>query len=250
MLKNDLNVIIMAGGLGKRMESTIPKVLHVILDKPMIVHVIEESIKLNPDKIIIVVGKYKDIIDKTIRDYIDLDNLPILFVNQPEALGTGHAIQCCMNELNKILTKTTLILSGDVPLLKYETMYELIQNTNKVKIMTTELENSSGYGRIIESNYEFLKIKEEKDCLPEEKLIKKINCGIYSFNTEILCKYLPYLNNNNSQNEYYLTDIIEIIKMNEKIKVDMFNIPNNKHHEIMGINTKEQLLELEKFMKN
>jgi hypothetical protein len=129
-------------------------------------------------------------------------------------------------------------------------MYELIQNTNKVKIMTTELENSSGYGRIIELHSEFLKIKEEKDCLPEEKLIKKINCGIYSFNTEILCKYLPYLNNNNSQNEYYLTDIIEIIKMNEKIKVDMFNIPNNKHHEIMGINTKEQLLELEKFMKN
>lgn len=250
MEKNDLNVIIMAGGLGKRMESTIPKVLHNILNKPMIVHVIEESIKLNPNKIIIVVGKYRAIIDKTIRDYIDLDNLPISFVNQPEALGTGHAIQCCLNELKTDLCQRTLILSGDVPLLKFETMYELIQNTNKVKIMTTELENSTGYGRIIESNSEFLKIKEEKDCLPEEKLIKKINCGIYSFNTEILCKYLPYLNNNNSQNEYYLTDIIEIIKTNENIKVDMFNIPKNKHHEIMGINTKEQLLELEKFMKN
>ena len=250
MEKNDLNVIIMAGGLGKRMESTIPKVLHVILDKPMIVHVIEESIKLNPNKIIIVVGKYKDIIDKTIREYIDLDNLPISFVNQPEALGTGHAIQCCLNELKTDFNQRTLILSGDVPLLKFETMYELIQNTNKVKIMTTELENSTGYGRIIELQSEFSKIKEEKDCLPEEKLIKKINCGIYSFNTEILCKYLPYLNNNNSQNEYYLTDIIEIIKTNERIKVDMFNIPKDKHHEIMGINTKEQLLNLEKFMKN
>jgi bifunctional UDP-N-acetylglucosamine pyrophosphorylase/glucosamine-1-phosphate N-acetyltransferase len=205
---------------------------------------------LNPNKIIIVVGKYRAIIDKTIREYIDLNNLPILFVDQPEALGTGHAIQCCINELKTNLNEKTLILSGDVPLLKFDTMYELIQNTNKVKIMTTELEDSTGYGRIIELESEFVKIKEEKDCLPEEKLIKKINCGIYSFNTEILCKYLPYLNNNNSQKEYYLTDIIEIIKNNEKIKVDMFNIPKNKHHEIMGINTKEQLLELEKIMKN
>jgi len=248
MLKNELNVIIMAGGLGKRMESNLPKVLHKILNKPMIVHVIEESFKLNPKKIIIVVGKYRDIIDKTISEYIDLDSFPVVFVNQHEALGTGHAIKCCIDELKNDLNKTTLILSGDVPLLKYETMFDLIKNTNKVKLMTTEFDNPTGYGRIVEHNSEFLKITEEKDCILEEKLIKKINCGIYSFDTNILIKYLPYLNNNNSQKEYYLTDIIEIIKKYENVKIDMLNISKDKHHEIMGINTKEQLIELEKLI--
>lgn len=249
MVKN-LNVIIMAGGLGKRMESDIPKVLHKILNKPMIVHVIEESIKLNPKKILIVVGKYKNIIEQTIKDYLDINAFPIIFVFQKEALGTGHAIQCCTEELQKESAQTALILSGDVPFLKYTTMTEIIKNTNKVKIATTELENATGYGRIIEINSLFEKIVEEKDCSEEQKLIKKINCGIYAFDTQILCKYLPYLSNNNSQKEYYLTDIIEIIKLNEHVSVDLYNIPKHRHYEIIGINTKEQLLELEKLIHN
>ena len=247
-MKSNLSIIIMAGGLGKRMNSSLPKILHKILNKPMIVHVIEQSMKLLPRQIIIVVGKYKDIIEKTLKEYLDIDNLPIKFINQPEALGTGHAIKCCINELNKSNTQITLILSGDVPLLKSETMINIIENINKVKIMTAEFENSTGYGRIIELNSKFVKIIEEKDCSQEQKQIKKINCGIYAFNTDILCKYLPYLSNNNSQKEYYLTDIIEIIKINENIEVDTFNITKDKNHEITGINTIDQLLELEKLM--
>jgi len=247
-MNDKLNVVIMAGGLGKRMNSDLPKVLHKVLNKPMIVRVIEESIMLNPLKIIIVVGKYRDIIETTINEYVDTDKTQLVFVDQPDAQGTGHAIQCCAEELNKDNCLTTLILSGDVPLLKSETMVKMLENINKVKIMTAEFDNSSGYGRIAELDAKFVKIVEEKDCSIDEKQIKKINCGIYAFDTETLCKYLPYLSNNNAQKEYYLTDIIEIIKTRETIDIDMFNIRKDKHHEIMGINTSDQLLELEKLM--
>jgi UDP-N-acetylglucosamine diphosphorylase/glucosamine-1-phosphate N-acetyltransferase len=242
-MNENLNVVIMAGGLGKRMESDIPKVLHKILNKPLIVHVIEESVKLMPKKIIIVVGKYRDIIKKTIDEY--LPNIQVIYVYQPEALGTGNAIQCCIEELQSDPSDLTLILSGDVPFLKYETMVDIIKDTNKVKIAATELADPTGYGRIILHNSQFEKIVEEKDCSTEQKQIKLINCGIYSFNTEVLCKHLPSLSNDNAQKEYYLTDIIEIIKINEDINVQLCNIEKEKHYQIMGINTKQQLLELE-----
>ena len=244
-MNHKLNVVIMAGGLGKRMNSAVPKVLHKILNTPMLVCVIEESIKLHPSKIIIVVGKYRDVIEKTVNQYVDIREHTIVFVDQPDAQGTGHAIQCCATTLKQDDAKFTIILSGDVPLLKSETMREMLKNVNKVKIMTAEFNNSTGYGRIAEVDSTFVKIVEEKDCSAEEK---KINCGIYAFDTETLCKYLPYLSNNNAQKEYYLTDIIEIIKTRETIEIDMFNIRKDKHHEIMGINTSDQLLELEKLM--
>lgn len=247
-MTNELNIIIMAGGLGKRMESSIPKVLHKILNKPMIVHVIEESSKLNPNKIMIVVGKYKKIIEKTISEYLHVDTIPIEYIFQSEALGTGHAVQCCIHSLKNNISSKTLILSGDVPLLKRNTMNSIIQNVDKVKITTTEFDDSTGYGRIIENNSLFERIVEEKDCSTEQKKIKKVNCGIYVFDTKILCKYLPYLSNNNAQQEYYLTDIIEIIKKNENINIDLYNISKENHYQIMGINTREQLLELEKLI--
>ena len=127
-------------------------------------------------------------------------------------------------------------------------MLAVITHINKVKLITAEMINSTGYGRIIELNNKFVKIVEENDCTHEEKEIKKINCGIYAFKTDILCKYLPYISNNNSQKEYYLTDIIEIIKNNEDVEVDMFNIPQYKIHEIIGVNTKAQLVDLENSM--
>jgi UDP-N-acetylglucosamine diphosphorylase/glucosamine-1-phosphate N-acetyltransferase len=247
----NLNVIIMAGGLGKRMESNLPKVLHISLGKPMIIRVIEQASKLSPKKIIIVVGKYKDIIQKTIESYLDMNLFNIVYVFQEEALGTGHAVQCCMEELKKEYSNMTLILSGDVPLLKSNTMNELIKDNTNIKIIVSEFENPTGYGRIIETNDGvFDKILEEKDCNEEEKKIKKCNCGVYAINTNILCKYLPCLTNNNSQKEYYLTDIIEIIKINEKMNIEMLNIPKEKQYEIIGVNTKQQLVDLEKIATN
>ena len=244
-MNKNLIVVIMAGGLGKRMNSDLPKVLHCINGKPMLVHVIEQSLFLNPTKILIVVGKYKDIIISTIHKYIDLVNKTniIEFIYQEEPLGTGHAIQCCLPFIRD--NSVALILSGDVPLLQHDTLETFLQNNNDAKLMTTLLDNPTGYGRIIEDNNIFTKIVEEKDCLIKEKLVNKVNCGVYAFNTNLLCKYITKIDNNNSQGEYYLTDIIKIIKCNEDIIIDTFDIPKKIQYQIMGVNTIEQLSELE-----
>ena len=237
-------VIIMAGGLGKRMNSDLPKVLHKIDNEPMLVHVIKQSKLLLPNKIMVVVGKYRRVIEETLMNYIDMEN--ICFVDQPEPLGTGHAVQCCIPELKSDNMNTrVLILSGDVPLLQSNTMLKILANLNKVKIAVTEFDDPYGYGRIVEQNNIFDKMVEEKDCNFEQKQIKKVNCGIYAFNSEILCKYLPLLQPNNSQGEYYLTDIVEIIKIHEKINIEMFEFSKEIQIEIIGVNTVEQLGSLE-----
>ena len=253
-MEKGLVVVIMAGGLGKRMDSDLPKVLHKIGKLPMIVHllmklkVLEKTHKI--DKILIVVGKYREIIQKTIELYLKTNE--ITFIDQPTALGTGHAIQCCIEELKQYTTHNALILSGDVPLLSANLMYNMVKNVSVSRLMTAIFDEPHGYGRIVEKEQQhttFDKIVEEKDCNEEEKKIKKVNCGIYTFDCEILCKYLPHLKNNNAQKEYYLTDILEIIKNNEKVNIEIYNIEKEKHHETIGVNTKAQLEELEKIFE-
>ncbi len=241
-------VIIMAGGLGKRMKSELPKVLHKIQNKPMLVHVIERALELNPVKIYVIVGVYKNIISSTLEEYHLLKNIE--FVNQDNPMGTGHAIQCCRKQLKDYQNHNVIILSGDVPLISKNTLDNMLDNLNSVKILTTERDNPTGYGRIILKENKFQRIIEEKDCNEEERKCKKTNSGIYAFKSNLLYKYLPYLNNNNSQNEYYLTDIIEIIKNHEYIDIDIYNLSREKQIELSGVNTKEQLEELEEFLKN
>lgn len=243
-------VVIMAGGLGKRMDSTLPKVLHKVSGIPMICHLLIKLKVLqnviNIKKIIIIVGKHKDVIKSELEKY---EYLPkVEYVLQEEPLGTGHAVTCCINELSKFPESDVLILSGDVPLLRTQTMSNLIKMNEPVKIIVTNLENPTGYGRIIQTDNKFNKIVEQKDCNKMELQVKEINCGIYVVKSEYLCKYLPYLKNNNSQNEYYLTDIIEIIKREAKIDIGMLKIPKETNYEIIGVNTVEQLKELEKLI--
>jgi UDP-N-acetylglucosamine diphosphorylase/glucosamine-1-phosphate N-acetyltransferase len=240
-------IIIMAGGLGKRMQSEIPKVLHKIQNKPMLVHIIEQSLMVKPQKIFIVVGKYKNIIQDTLKQFISLDSIE--FIYQAESLGTGHAILCCRDKLLQFQDSNILILSGDTPMIKSSTIDSILSTMKSVSITTTSFENPKGYGRILEKNKEFLKITEDKDCSEEEKKIKKVNCGIYAFKCELLCKYLPFLSNQNAQNEFYLTDIIELIKKGENISIDMIDIPTHRQIEIIGVNSKEQLNELEVLIK-
>ena len=235
-------VVIMAGGLGKRMKSELPKVLHKVLDKPMLVHVVERAIEMNPIKIYIVVGKYLPIIKDVLYQYDILDHVE--FVIQFEALGTGHAIQCCTPYLYQHEDSNTLILSGDVPLIKTDTLKNMLKKLEYGRIMTTMLEDPTGYGRIIEKEGEFEKIVEEKDCNDEERKCQKTNAGIYAFDTITLCKYLPHLKNDNAQKEYYLTDIVEIIKTKENVEIELYDMPVEKQIELTGINTKEQLEEL------
>jgi UDP-N-acetylglucosamine diphosphorylase/glucosamine-1-phosphate N-acetyltransferase len=237
-------IIIMAGGLGKRMQSETPKVLHRIRGLPMIVHLLLTIKQLTRpvSKILIVVGKYRPIIEKTIFKYVDADK--IQFVHQQEALGTGHAIQCCRDELLLYPPNTNvLILSGDVPLLSSATMEKMIDDLKAVRIITTRLDDPKGYGRIITDSTTgaFQRIVEEKDATEAERAVTLVNGGIYAITCGLLCNYLPMIRNHNEQREYYLTDIVEIIKRNEGVAVEKMEIPKANQREIMGVNTLEDL---------
>ena len=245
---SQLCVVIMAGGLGKRMRSTLPKVVHKIQNKPMLVHVIEKAKTLNPLQIMIVVGKYETVIKEILSEYMDINT--ITFVKQPESLGTGHAVMCCKYELEKYKNSHTLILSGDVPLLKSNTMREMCKHVMGCKLLCTKVDNPYGYGRIKITNNKFNKIVEEKDCNDEEKEINLINAGVYTFDTTILCEYIKSLNCNNAAKEYYLTDIVEIIKDNVGDVISLCELPKEKAIELSGVNTKEQLEELNKQVEN
>jgi UDP-N-acetylglucosamine diphosphorylase/glucosamine-1-phosphate N-acetyltransferase len=245
----------MAGGLGKRMKSELPKVLHKVQGVPMLVRVIREASKLNPAQIMVIVGQYKPVIESTLKEYLSKEQInKITFVIQDTALGTGHAIQCTLDELDKIENKNNsvnLILSGDVPLIKYDTMRNIIDSfvnkqNNLLQITCTSFNDPTGFGRIITQNNQFQKIVEHKDCNEEQLNVKLCNSGIYVANINILHKYLPLIDNKNAQNEYYLTDIVEITKHNEgeNVVIDLYEIEPSKQIELTGINTKEQLEEL------
>ena len=248
-MDKDLVVIIMAGGLGTRMESDIPKVIHKLAGLPMINHILRNLRKLkNIKQILIVVGKYRNQIQEAIESEADLNLSNITYVNQLQALGTGHAIQCCINELIKYPNSNTLILSGDVPMFSSNSMINLINNLDKARIVITTNNNPTGYGRIIINDEKFERIVEQNDCTPEQLSILKVNCGIYSFNTEILCKWLPFIRNNNKKHEYYLTDIVEIIKREENTEIELYDLPSDKIIEVIGVNTISQLNELTNLM--
>ena len=237
--------IILAGGLGKRMNSDLPKVLHLLDNKPLLVHVLETAINIKPDKILIVVGKYGEIIKKTLNDYVSIDNFN--FIDQINPLGTGHAIQCCAEFLSFYKNSIVTILSGDVPLISSKTILNLIKEkeNNDGIILVNYMNNPSGYGRIKQdSNKKFVKIIEHKDCLEDELKIKLVNTGIYVFNCESLLENLYKLDNNNSQKEYYLTDIFKFMN------IDKISLLLNKNNiETTGINTIDQLNDLKIYCK-
>ena len=235
--KKETIIIILAAGKGTRMNSEIPKVLHKINNKSLIKHVVESAKSLNPKKIIIIVGFKKQLVMD------NLENDSLCFVEQLEQLGTGHAIKMCLPEL-KDFHGNILILSGDVPLIKVETLSSFINLHNKKKslasLITTDLENPKGYGRIIKKDNNFIKIKEHKDASENEKKIKEINSGIYIFNSNIIKNKIPLIKNDNVQKEFYLTDIFNFIENN---RISTYKTNDSK--EISGINTIEQLKILE-----
>lgn len=253
-MNNNLNIIIMSGGLGKRMKSELPKVLHKVNKIPMLVRVIKEGMKLNPKNILLVVGQYQNIIEKTLKEYkiignetTNSSNKPkITFIIQEEPLGTGHAVNCCKDFLFIHCNKNdkVLVLSGDTPMITQKIMKDML-SFKDVKIMYMKRENPDGYGRVQTIKGEFMKIVEHKDCNKEELKNLQVNCGIYSFRNELLSKYLNYIKNDNVQKEYYLTDLIEILK-NHNYNIDMYYLEKKYQNQLIGVNTKEQLYELNK----
>jgi bifunctional UDP-N-acetylglucosamine pyrophosphorylase/glucosamine-1-phosphate N-acetyltransferase len=194
---------------------------------------------LNPDKVVLVVGNLKEMV----IDYINNSEFKnIEFAEQIEQLGTGHAVEMTRNLLSDF-DGDTLILAGDVPLLKSESLNKFINLHNSVKsdvsVLSTTAPDPTGYGRIVRDNFEnFLKITEHKDADENIRKIDEINSGIYIVNTKLLFDSLKQIQNNNSQGEFYLTDIIEILKNNGK---NVYAINAAPFEELQGINTSEEL---------
>lgn len=245
---NNLTITILAGGLGKRMKSPLPKVLHVVRGRPMLVTIIEESLKLNPSKILIVVGQYKPIIEQTLDEWNLLDK--INFTIQDPALGTGHAVLCTLEQLSSSPDDYNIILNGDSPLLSCTTISEILSvfaNSDKdIQITSISLDNPFGSGRILKINDKFSRIVEEKDCSELERQINEVNIGIYVAKNNVLKKYIPQIKNNNSQKEYYLTTLVEIYLENETKDVGLIELDKSKLVEISNVNTIEELDKLNK----
>lgn len=243
--------IILAGGLGKRMESDIPKVLHKVNGIPMICKVIQEAFKTETKEIMIVVGRYKEMIKNTIENFINKHECKrITYIIQEEqeingkikTMGTGDAIHCCVYYLKKLRIngdEKVVILSGDVPLIKHSTIELLLKGNNT--LLTTFLNDPFACGRVfVDNKHTIEKIVEEKDCDEEQQKCKQVNCGIYNLDIDTIINYVPLITNNNKSQEYYLTDIVEIAR-NHHTHIHSILLPLQNASEILNVNTLNDL---------
>lgn len=239
-----LAVVILAAGKGTRMNSVVPKVLHRILNQPIIKYVLNSAVALKPQRISVVLGHRSDLVKSELIKYkIDV-------AIQEQQMGTGHAVLCAKKTLRDF-KGNILILSGDVPLIAARTLTEFCDhfyNTNStISFITSKLDNPSGYGRILRrENNQILDIVEEKDARRDQKKIKEINAGIYLVESSFLWESLNNLNSDNRQNEYYLPGIIRY-GIENGVNVSTYELKD--HKETLGINTRKQLWELETIMK-
>ena len=236
-MENELVVVIMAGGEGKRMNSTLPKVLHYYQGIPMLVRIIQTIKLLNPYKIIVITGKHTQLIKETVSLYAIHD---IAYVNQPEPLGTGHAIKCTLPYIKD--TDKVMILNGDTPIITENILRNVMTYREPMIIIAGTMENPTGYGRMIcNESQNLLYIVEEKDCNEDERKVKIVNSGIYYVDGELLIKYIPKITNENVQNEYYLTDIVKIIKSETEFNIAVYVVSEEDNRYIKGVNTQEEL---------
>ena len=236
-----LTVAILAAGKGTRMASSIPKVLHQLSGKTLLQRVIDSCKKLKPDKIFIIVGHKSKIVEDSV-----LKNKDIHFIVQNPQKGTGHAIQVLSQQVKTHKGKL-MVLNGDVPLIKVETLKKLINFHDSKKadasLITTKKANPYGYGRVFTKNNLIERIVEEKDCNKNERLNLLTNAGIYCFSWESLSKIINALKNKNKQKEIYLTETISLLKKSYSFEVE-------DDRELQGINNRVQLSECEETIQN
>ncbi len=239
-----LTAVILAAGKGKRMKSDLPKVLHEINGRPMVSYVVDAVKTLQPDKIVVVIG-YKAAM---VRDALAGEDVE--FVLQEEQLGTGHAVAQCRAALSGF-GGTVLVLNGDVPGLRPATLRRFVDDHVRdgaaATVLTAELDDASGYGRILRTaDGSLLKIVEHKDATEAEKAIKEINSGMFCFDTEALFAALADTRRDNAQNEYYLTDVIELLKKDgRRVRAYCVDEPD----EVAGVNDSGELERVRQYLK-
>ncbi|MFZ4692268.1 MAG: bifunctional UDP-N-acetylglucosamine diphosphorylase/glucosamine-1-phosphate N-acetyltransferase GlmU [Burkholderiaceae bacterium] len=232
-----MNVVILAAGMGKRMQSDLPKVLHPLAGKPLLSHVIDTARQLSPSRCCVVYGHGGD----KVPTQLAADDLQ--FVLQEPQLGTGHAVMQAVSKLND--DQPTLVLYGDVPLTTVATLRALTEKAGKDKlaILTIAMDDPTGYGRIVREQNKIVRIVEQKDATDLERQIHEVNTGILVAPTRQLKDWLSRLSNHNAQGEYYLTDIIALaVKDNVVIE----STQPSHAWETLGVNSKVQLAELER----
>ncbi len=239
-----LKAIILAAGKGTRMKSDTLKVLHLVAGKPILTYVVETVEKLGVDETIVVVGHQADQVKNTLqKDHIS-------FVLQEEQLGTGHAVMQVASHLRDGEDSALVVLAGDCPLIELETLQNLLAIHNEsnasATILTAKLKEPANYGRIVRGKMgTVVAIREAKDCSTAELKIKEINTGIYIFQKNLLFESLKKINTNNQQKEYYLTDVIHILK-EEGESVAAYCTDNSD--QVIGINTRMDLSKTNKII--
>jgi bifunctional UDP-N-acetylglucosamine pyrophosphorylase / glucosamine-1-phosphate N-acetyltransferase len=226
-------IAILAAGKGTRMKSDLPKVLHSLGNRSLVEHVLRGCTDLQPDRQIAIVGYQGDKVRTALATWPNIE-----FVEQAQQLGTGHAVQQLLPALQDY-QGDLLVLNGDVPLLRPETLQKLLaihrENKNAATILTARIPEPKGYGRVFCDSQNLLKeIIEDRDCTPEQRQENRVNAGIYCFSWPLLKEVLPKLQSNNDQQEYYITDAVNFLS-----PVMVMDVAD--HQEILGINDRLQL---------
>ena len=238
-----MNVVILAAGMGKRMQSALPKVLHPLAGKPLLQHVINTARSLNPSKLCVIYGHGGAAVPSAVQAWSVQGGVAIDTALQEPQLGTGHAVMQALPQIDE--NAPTLVLYGDVPLTTAASLRRLVDaaGDDKLAILTVEQANPFGLGRIVRENGNIVRIVEEKDANEAERAIKEINSGIMVIPTRHLTSWLGSLKNNNAQGEYYLTDIVA---QAVAAGVPVVSAQPSAEWEVAGVNSKVQLAELER----
>jgi bifunctional UDP-N-acetylglucosamine pyrophosphorylase/glucosamine-1-phosphate N-acetyltransferase len=237
--------IILAAGVSSRMNTQMAKVLHEVCGRPMLAYVLDACREVGIKKMYVVVGFSSEQVKECFSDYDD-----IIWVEQDKQLGTGHAVLCCREHL-KDFRGETMVLCGDGPLIRAETLKSLIESheagQSAATLATAILENPAGYGRIARDKYNNIQgIVEDSDCTPEQLAIKEINPSYYLFDNQVLFEALEKVKPNNVKEEYYLTDAVSgIISTGHKVTA----VTAVRPEEAMGVNSRVQLSEASKIMQ-
>lgn len=239
----DCVCLILAAGQGTRMKSGLAKVLHPLCGKPLVEHVVRSAQTAGVARTVVIVGHQAEQVKESLK------GLEVEFVLQVEQKGTGHAVMQALPIIEKFAGEL-LVLYGDVPLIKPDTIVSLLkrhrEERNACTMLTTIIDQPGGYGRIIrDADGSVAKIVEAKDASPAELAVKEINPAIYAFENQKLVEALGLLKPNNKQGEYYLTDVIGIFKQQGK-KIAAQIVEDSR--EVLGINTPEELAQCERYL--